>query len=74
MSQGINNFIDQAQNNPLNSLEQWEQDLVNRYPNPDSIVKKVKPTEEYRNYETPTREIVKEFYRLNHINQHMILY
>ncbi|MEH1938384.1 MAG: inositol oxygenase family protein [Nostoc sp.] len=69
MSQTLNNVIHQAQNNPLHSLEEWEKDLLNRYPDPDSIVKEGKTTEEYRNYETTIRDTVKEFYRLNHINQ-----
>ncbi|MBP5976425.1 inositol oxygenase [Brasilonema sp. CT11] len=69
MSQLLNNFIDQVQNNPLHSLEQWEEDLLNRYPDADRIVKEAKTTVEYRNYETPKRDTVKEFYRLNHMNQ-----
>lgn len=69
MSQTLSNAIDQAQNNPLYSLEEWEEDLLNRYPDPDSIVKEGKTPQEYRNYEAPTRDTVKEFYRLNYINQ-----
>ncbi|MDZ8264126.1 inositol oxygenase family protein [Nostoc sp. ChiQUE01b] len=69
MSQTLNNAILRVQNNPLDSLEEWEEDLLNRYPDPDSIVKEGKTTEEYRNYETTIRYTVKEFYRLNHINQ-----
>lgn len=69
MSQALNNFIERVQNNPLHSLEEWEEDLLNRYPDPDSIVKEGRTAEEYRNYEKPTRDTVKEFYRLNHINQ-----
>jgi inositol oxygenase len=69
MSPTQNYSIVQAQNNPLHSLEEWEEDLLNRYPDPNSIVKEGKIIEAYRNYETPTRETVKEFYRLNHINQ-----
>ncbi|MBH8573854.1 inositol oxygenase [Nostocaceae cyanobacterium CENA369] len=59
----------QTQNNPLDSLEEWEEDLLNRYPDPNSIVKEGKTIEAYRNYETTTRDTVKEFYRLNHIKQ-----
>lgn len=54
--------------NPLLSLDEWEEDLLQRYPNPNDIATS-KTTEEYRNYEEPTRDTVKEFYRLNHINQ-----
>ena len=54
-----------VQHNPLNSLDEWEDDLLQRYPEPDSIAKG-KNTEEYRNYENPQRDSVREFYRLNH--------
>lgn len=54
--------------NPLESLEVWEEDLLERFPDPDNIVQD-KSKEEYRNYETPARETVKEFYRLNHLYQ-----
>lgn len=54
--------------NPLGNLEEWEEDLLQRYPDPDTIAKE-KSTEEYRNYETPVRDTVKEFYRLNHTYQ-----
>jgi Family of unknown function (DUF706). len=53
---------------PLGSLDEWEDDLLLRYPDPDTIVKD-KSTEEYRNYEDPARDTVKEFYRLNHTYQ-----
>ncbi|HVT83567.1 MAG TPA: inositol oxygenase family protein [Chitinophagaceae bacterium] len=51
--------------NPLQSLDEWEDDVLNRYPDPESIAKE-KSTEDYRNYEAPARDTVKEFYRLNH--------
>lgn len=54
--------------NPLESLDVWEEDLLERFPDPDSTVQD-KSKEEYRNYETPARETVKEFYRLNHLHQ-----
>lgn len=50
---------------PLVSLDEWEEDVLERYPDPNSIVKD-KATEEFRNYETPVRDTVREFYRLNH--------
>lgn len=53
---------------PLNSLDEWEEDLLKRYPDPNDIVNS-KQVEEYRNYESPTRDSVKEFYRLNHLYQ-----
>ena len=54
--------------NPLASLEEWEDDLLKRYPDPTTIAKE-KTTGEYRNYEDPARDTVKEFYRLNHTYQ-----
>ena len=57
-----------AETNPLSSLDVWEDDLLERYPDPESITQG-KTTEEYRNYETPGRDSVREFYRLNHTYQ-----
>ncbi|QJD96662.1 inositol oxygenase [Mucilaginibacter robiniae] len=54
--------------NPLSSLDVWEDDVVNRYPDPESIATS-KTTEEYRQYDDPKRDTVKEFYRLNHTYQ-----
>lgn len=54
--------------NPLANLDEWEEDVLLRYPNPESITTS-KSTEEYRNYDDPKRETVKEFYRLNHTYQ-----
>src|ERR1039458_5593433 len=51
--------------NPLISLDEWEEDVLERYPDPE-IENSTKAKEEFRNYETPGRETVKEFYRLNH--------
>ena len=53
---------------PLKSLDEWEEDVLSRYPDPESIAQD-KTVEEYRNYETPARDSVKEFYRLNHTYQ-----
>jgi inositol oxygenase len=53
---------------PLASLDEWEEDLLRRYPDPEAIVTD-KKTEEYRNYDAPERDTVKEFYRLNHTYQ-----
>ena len=49
---------------PLASLDQWEDDLLSRYPEPEHKAK-----EDYRNYDTPERDTVREFYRLNHTYQ-----
>jgi len=56
------------ENNPLSSLDVWEDDLLQRYPDPETIAKE-KTTEEYRNYEAPARDSVREFYRQNHLHQ-----
>jgi inositol oxygenase len=53
---------------PLNSLDEWEDDLLRRYPDPESIAVG-KSEEEFRNYENPARDTVREFYRLNHTYQ-----
>ncbi|RAJ98038.1 inositol oxygenase [Larkinella arboricola] len=54
----------ETERNPLSSLEQWEDDLLVRYPEPEHKAK-----EEYRNYDNPGRDTVREFYRLNHTYQ-----
>lgn len=56
------------QTNPLGSLDEWEDDLLVRYPDPDTIVQN-KTKEEYRDYENTVRDTVKEFYKLNHTYQ-----
>ena len=51
--------------NPLNSLDDWEEEVLHRYPEPE-----VKAKEDYRNYDdNPRLETVREFYRLNHTYQ-----
>lgn len=54
--------------NPLGSLDEWEDDVLQRYPDPETIAKE-KSKEEYRNYDDPSRDTVREFYRLNHTHQ-----
>jgi inositol oxygenase len=46
---------------PLASIEMWEDDVLERYPEPQTKAK-----EEYRNYDSPEHDTVREFYRLNH--------
>ena len=53
---------------PLTSLDEWEDDLLRRYPDPEKIAT-AKSTEDYRNYEEPARDTVREFYKLNHTYQ-----
>ncbi|MDZ7879210.1 MAG: inositol oxygenase family protein [Saprospiraceae bacterium] len=52
---------------PLASIEEWEDDVLVRYPEPNTTAKS---QEEYRNYVDSNRQdTVKEFYRLNHTYQ-----
>ncbi|TKC63580.1 inositol oxygenase [Pedobacter hiemivivus] len=62
------NNLSSKEANPLTNLDEWEDDLLRRYPEPDSIAT-AKTTEEYRNYDEPARDTVKEFYRINHTYQ-----
>jgi inositol oxygenase len=55
-------------NNPLASLDDWEDDLLVRYPDSNAIAAG-RDTEAYRDYESTTKDSVREFYRLQHINQ-----
>lgn len=50
---------------PLERLHDWEEFVEGQlYPEPDQ-----KQKEDYRNYDKPARDTVREFYRLNHLNQ-----
>ncbi len=49
-------------NKPLASLDEWEDDLLSRYPEPNQPA----GSERFRNYAAEARPSVKEFYRLNH--------
>jgi inositol oxygenase len=51
--------------NPLKSLEEWEDDTLERYPDPNNI-SDGKATEAFRDYEKTEKDNVREFYRLNH--------
>jgi inositol oxygenase len=56
---------------PLRSLDEWEEHLLQRYP-PDAATgptAPAKPREDFRNYDEPARDTVREFYRLNHRHQ-----
>ena len=68
--------------NPLHNLDEWEDDLLRRYPQPDSTTPEAtagdqsdrpfvatdpnKKADDFRNYDAEARATVKEFYRLNH--------
>ncbi|HTE00541.1 MAG TPA: inositol oxygenase family protein [Mucilaginibacter sp.] len=61
--------ITQAQDqNPMQSIEEWEEDLLVRYPDAETIAAG-RDTAEFRNYEATLKDTVREFYRLQHINQ-----
>ncbi len=60
---------------PLAGLEEWEDFLKDRYPEPAPATQPFQATnpakkkEEFRNYEADARPSVREFYRLNHRHQ-----
>lgn len=62
------NTVLKDDHNPLKNLDQWEEDLLVRYPDPTTI-NADKKEEEFRNYEETEKDGVKEFYRLNHTFQ-----
>lgn len=63
-------------NAPLSNLEEWEDFLKERYPEPGSTTANSfkatdpeKKKEQFRNYEADARPTVREFYRQNHRHQ-----
>ena len=63
-------------NAPLANLDEWEDFLKTRYPEPATQPARTfnatdpeKKTEQFRDYETNARPTVREFYRLNHLHQ-----
>jgi len=62
-------------NHPLQSLEEWEDFVKERYPEPAAANEPFKATdpdkkkEAFRNYEADARPTVREFYRMNHRHQ-----
>src|SRR5438093_7173315 len=61
---------------PLDNLDEWEDFLKTRYPEPAGTQAKpvgatdpTKTKEQFRNYEADARPSVREFYRLNHRHQ-----
>src|SRR4051812_37529784 len=65
------------QNHPLQNLDEWEDDLKRRYPEPANsgagaafnATDPNKKQEQFRDYKVEARASVKEFYRLNHTYQ-----
>jgi inositol oxygenase len=57
--------LSDKENNPLASIEDWEDEVLTRYPEP-----KTKAKEEYRNYvDSEKVDTVREFYKMNHTYQ-----
>ncbi len=56
---------------PLKSLEEWEDDVLQRYPEstPFQSENINQQSERFRNYDAEIRPSVREFYRLNHLHQ-----
>ena len=54
------------QSHPLRSLDEWEDDLLRRYPESSAATLDSSATKSFRNYEAETRASVKTFYQLNH--------
>lgn len=58
---------------PLQSLDEWEEDLKTRYPEPNApafnAIDPEKKKEEFRDYKKNARPSVREFYRQNHTHQ-----
>ncbi|MBM3955360.1 MAG: inositol oxygenase [Planctomycetes bacterium] len=53
---------------PLGSLDEWEEDLLRRYPEPSGAVA-AKPGAAFRDYAAGARASVRRFYELNHRHQ-----
>ncbi|EOR92588.1 Inositol oxygenase [Arcticibacter svalbardensis MN12-7] len=59
--------LKKEEKNPLKNLDEWEENILKRYPSSDITNK---PKETFRNYnDAQVKENVKEFYRLNHKHQ-----
>ena len=56
---------------PLSSFDEWEDDLLRRYPKPTAGQGEAaaKKAAEFRDHEGSVRPSVREFYRLNHTHQ-----
>jgi inositol oxygenase len=56
-------YLSDSENSPLTSLEQWEDDVLQRYP---ELAMPAKSKGDFRKYDSPEIDGVREFYRLNH--------
>lgn len=52
---------------PLKSFDAWEDSVLERYP--ENGIEPHKEKSDFRNYDDPERDSVREFYRLNHEHQ-----
>jgi inositol oxygenase len=59
------------QTHPLSSLDEWEDDLLRRYPQVDDTTAPSASGKSFRNYAAEARPSVKAFYELNHRYQTM---
>ena len=55
--------------NPLRSLEEWDDDVLRRYPESSSQPGDQKDVDDFRVYDDETPQHVQDFYRANHRNQ-----
>ena len=78
MSQNLTTGTQNPTSTPLESLEEWESFVKDRYPEeaasstneiPFVATDPNKKKEQFRNYEADARPTVREFYRLNHTQQ-----
>ncbi len=71
----MNPVTDPSTHQPNRVLDEWEDFVKSRYPEPATAAQPFKATdpekkkEEFRNYEADARPTVREFYRLNHRHQ-----
>lgn len=57
-------IIDNSSTNPMHNVDDWEDNLIERYPDPEVSIKE---KEEFRNYiDSDRQQTVREFYKLNH--------
>jgi inositol oxygenase len=61
--------IPQGHKEPLGHLDDWEEFLQARYPQPPAAPARAANKDGFRNYRAEARPGVKEFYRLNHRHQ-----
>jgi inositol oxygenase len=60
--------LSDKEKSPLDSIENWEDDLLVRYPEPKE--KQAKAKDDYSNYHDSERvDTVRDFYKLNHTYQ-----